>query len=83
MAEKSKKTAKVVPLKNRQCPTCGAPAAAEFKPFCSKRCADVDLGRWFNEGYRIPTDEVPGDIPGDVPGDVPDDTPGGDGPGSG
>jgi len=61
MTEKPKKTAKVVPLRNRGCPTCGAPAAAEFKPFCSKRCADVDLGRWFNEGYRIPTDEAPGE----------------------
>ena len=85
MAEKSKKTAKVVPLKNRKCPTCGAPAAVEFKPFCCKRCADVDLGRWLNGGYRIPTDEAPSDVPGDVPDDVPedvqDDTPSGDGPG--
>ncbi len=69
MAEKSKKTAKVVALKNRKCPTCGAPAAVEFKPFCSKRCSDVDLGRWLNGDYRIPTDEAPGDVPGDVQDD--------------
>lgn len=79
MAEKSGKTAKVVPLKNRKCPNCGAPAVAEFEPFCCKRCSDVDLGRWLNGGYRIPTDEAPGDVPGDVPDDVPggvqDDTP--------
>ncbi len=83
MVEKSKKTAKVVPLKNCKCPTCGAPAVVEFKPFCCKRCADVDLGRWLNGGYRIPTDEAPGDVPDDVPGDVQDDTPGGGGPGGG
>jgi len=29
----------------------------EFKPFCSKRCADIDLGRWLKGGYAIPTDE--------------------------
>jgi len=31
----------------------------EFKPFCSKRCADVDLGRWLNGSYAIPTHEQP------------------------
>ncbi|MBM9400493.1 DNA gyrase inhibitor YacG [Gluconacetobacter azotocaptans] len=36
------------------CPTCGRPAVAAFRPFCSKRCADVDLGRWFSEQYRVP-----------------------------
>ena len=83
MAEISKKPVKVVPLRNRGCPTCNAPSVAEFKPFCSKRCADVDLGRWFNEGYRIPTDEVPADVPGDVPGDGPGGDGHGDGPGDG
>ncbi|MGH7027511.1 DNA gyrase inhibitor YacG [Brevundimonas sp.] len=29
-----------------------------YKPFCSKRCADVDLQRWFTGGYAIPTEEV-------------------------
>lgn len=28
-----------------------------FKPFCSKRCADIDLGRWLKDGYAIPTEE--------------------------
>jgi endogenous inhibitor of DNA gyrase (YacG/DUF329 family) len=69
MAEKSEKKAKVVPLKNPKCPNCGAPAAVEFKPFCSKRCADLDLGRWLNEDYRIPTNEAPSDVPGDMPGE--------------
>jgi endogenous inhibitor of DNA gyrase (YacG/DUF329 family) len=36
------------------CPICGKPAAEVFKPFCSKRCADIDLGRWFKGGYAIP-----------------------------
>ena len=36
------------------CPTCGKPVAEGFAPFCSKRCADVDLGRWFKGSYAIP-----------------------------
>ncbi len=41
------------------CPTCGKPADARYRPFCSKRCADVDLGRWLNGAYAIMTDEPP------------------------
>lgn len=69
MAKKPNRAADVVPLKNLKCPTCGKPAAADYRPFCSERCANIDLGRWFNGDYRIPTNEVPADIPGDVPGD--------------
>jgi endogenous inhibitor of DNA gyrase (YacG/DUF329 family) len=29
----------------------------EFSPFCSQRCADVDLGRWFNERYAVPVED--------------------------
>ena len=36
------------------CPDCGKPAGEAFKPFCSKRCADIDLGRWLKGGYAIP-----------------------------
>lgn len=43
------------------CPTCGGPAAAPAaaggkspRPFCSRRCADIDLGRWFQGRYAIP-----------------------------
>ena len=52
----------VIPLKRKgaRCPNCGKAAVEEYRPFCSKRCADVDLGRWLNEDYRVPTDEVPG-----------------------
>ena len=42
----------------QKCPNCGKTATLEFRPFCTKRCADVDLGRWLNEDYRIPGDEV-------------------------
>jgi endogenous inhibitor of DNA gyrase (YacG/DUF329 family) len=36
------------------CPICGKPAEGRFKPFCSRRCADIDLGRWLKGGYAIP-----------------------------
>lgn len=36
------------------CPLCGKPRDARFRPFCSKRCADVDLARWFRGDYAIP-----------------------------
>ena len=40
------------------CPICGKPAKdARLRPFCSRRCADVDLGRWFAGTYRVPGDE--------------------------
>jgi uncharacterized protein len=39
----------------RSCPICRRPEANSFRPFCSKRCADIDLGRWLAEGYRIPS----------------------------
>lgn len=35
------------------CPLCEKPTDARFKPFCSKRCADIDLGRWLKGGYAI------------------------------
>ncbi|MCU0828868.1 MAG: DNA gyrase inhibitor YacG [Tabrizicola sp.] len=38
------------------CPICGKPTATEYRPFCSRRCADVDLGRWLTESYRITAD---------------------------
>ena len=37
------------------CPICKKkPASEAVKPFCSKRCADIDLGRWLQGGYAIP-----------------------------
>ena len=45
------------------CPICGKPAQQEYRPFCSKRCADVDLQRWLTGRYAIPSsdDEAEGD----------------------
>jgi uncharacterized protein len=39
------------------CPTCGKAADAKYHPFCSRRCADVDLARWLNESYRVPVED--------------------------
>jgi endogenous inhibitor of DNA gyrase (YacG/DUF329 family) len=35
------------------CPICRRPVVAQYRPFCSVRCAEIDLGRWFAEDYRI------------------------------
>ncbi|MDE1900526.1 MAG: DNA gyrase inhibitor YacG [Alphaproteobacteria bacterium] len=48
------------------CAICGKPAAEKFKPFCSARCAHVDLGRWLGESYKVPAaaiDEDTEDMP--------------------
>ena len=41
----------------RACPICGKPAVVEARPFCSKRCADIDLHRWIGGTYAIPAEE--------------------------
>jgi endogenous inhibitor of DNA gyrase (YacG/DUF329 family) len=38
------------------CPICRKPTLPDYRPFCSKRCADVDLGRWLTGGYAIPSE---------------------------
>lgn len=45
----------------RKCPICGKPAEPRWQPFCSKRCANVDLGRWLGGGYAIPGE--PAEVP--------------------
>lgn len=42
------------PGKSNACPICSRPTIEQYKPFCSSRCADVDLGNWLSESYRIP-----------------------------
>jgi uncharacterized protein len=42
-----------------KCALCGKPQEAKFRPFCSKRCADIDLGRWLKGSYAIPAEEPP------------------------
>ena len=44
------------------CPICQRASVAEITPFCSTRCKEIDLGRWFTEGYSIPVVELD-DIP--------------------
>ena len=41
----------------KACPICGKPVEPMFKPFCSKRCADVDLNRWLSGVYAVPVTE--------------------------
>jgi len=69
MSSREKKTGeavedRIVPLapkgKGRQrCPLCKRPTVHQYRPFCSKRCADVDLGHWVIGTYKIETDESP------------------------
>lgn len=51
------KSAPVVML--GKCPICSKRATHEFRPFCSKRCGDVDLSRWFTGQYAVPAVEAP------------------------
>jgi uncharacterized protein len=42
------------------CPVCSKPATeVRYRPFCCGRCADIDLGRWLGEKYRVATEERP------------------------
>ncbi len=43
------------------CPMCQNESVPKYRPFCSKRCADLDLGRWMTGSYRIQTEEPPED----------------------
>ncbi|KAA5804687.1 DNA gyrase inhibitor YacG [Alkalicaulis satelles] len=46
------------------CPICGQPVVKAYRPFCSRRCADADLGRWFSGAYAVPGEPVdPADLP--------------------
>jgi endogenous inhibitor of DNA gyrase (YacG/DUF329 family) len=46
---------------DKPCPICGKPAMEKFRPFCSGRCADVDLNRWLSGLYAIPVRETDDD----------------------
>ena len=62
-------------LPARPCAICGKPATQQFHPFCSGRCADIDLNRWLNGSYVIPAEPVEDDeddVP-TMPGNIPDD----------
>ena len=42
----------------KSCPICGKPADPRARPFCSRRCADVDLHRWLSGVYAVPAIEA-------------------------
>ena len=39
------------------CPICSRPTEQRYRPFCSKRCADVDLAKWMTGGYAVPSND--------------------------
>ena len=45
-------------MSHASCPHCRKLAEKPFAPFCSKRCADIDLNRWFTGSYAIPAIEL-------------------------
>ena len=49
------------------CPICQRPTRPEYRPFCSKRCADVDLGKWLTGRYVIPATEGDDEADGEMP----------------
>ena len=55
------------------CPICAKKTDPAYRPFCSRRCADVDLGRWVRGDYRIETDEAPETGLAPIPRDDQDD----------
>jgi endogenous inhibitor of DNA gyrase (YacG/DUF329 family) len=51
-----------------RCPICDKPVDSAFRPFCSKRCADIDLNRWLSGVYAVPVredDDEDGERPAD------------------
>ena len=50
-----------------RCPACGGAStyspANPFRPFCSERCKNMDLGAWASESFRVPDESPPDDQP--------------------
>ena len=53
------------PAPKQRCPICKAATEQAFRPFCSKRCADVDLSRWLSDTYAIASRGADDDEDGD------------------
>jgi len=49
------------------CPICDKTSAPEFTPFCSKRCEQVDLGKWLLGSYTVPVVEMDDIDEADIP----------------
>ena len=58
-----------VPRQAPKCPICGKPPIDRYRPFCSKRCAEVDLHRWLTGAYAIPVVEEDASAEGEPPGE--------------
>ena len=69
-SDKSGAETKVVML--GRCPNCSQRAVLAYRPFCSKRCADLDLGRWLTGSYAIPAVETDDPDEEDHPATPPD-----------
>lgn len=54
-----------------RCSICKRPTVFEFRPFCSKRCADVDLARWLGGTYAIAGGGADADEDGEGLADLP------------
>lgn len=39
------------------CPICANQTDARYTPFCSRRCADIDLAKWLGGGYALPSND--------------------------
>lgn len=61
------------PIRIPLCSICGHPAVDEFKPFCSVRCANVDLARWLGGVYAIPGGVIDDDEDGDPQFEAPNE----------
>ena len=57
MPERKIQNAPSITAPQGRCPICGKAVAQEFRPFCSRRCADVDLHRWLAGVYAVPVKE--------------------------
>jgi len=50
-----------IKLAGSACPQCGKASLHTYRPFCSKRCSDLDLGAWLNGSYAITGTEAVGE----------------------
>jgi endogenous inhibitor of DNA gyrase (YacG/DUF329 family) len=60
-SERAEASARPKSGKRAKCPICGKPAVPDYRPFCSKPCADIDLGRWLGGRYVVPGEAAKSD----------------------
>jgi hypothetical protein len=53
--------AEIIPLKKLKCAMCHKLQTHAYRPFCSRRCADLDLGKWLGGDYKVASDDQPDD----------------------